>query len=483
MRKLLLQNKVIISAYFFFYLLIWIGLSILIYDANALPIDVAENIAWSKHLQIAFDKHPFLGAFFIKLILPFSPSTMVANLLASSICLLVTLLYTYKVTKLFMSKNESIVIIILSSCGGIYTALNFVDYSQNSIVLPFWVMSCYYFTLAMRNNKFIYWVTLGLVCALGLYAKLEMGLIILCLALYLAFNYKKEYLSKVFISFWIFIVSLIPLIWWLFYTNFALINYALNRYSGLRATDHNIIINFLLAQLNNLSTIGIIAVPILCILILFKIGIFRIQKNIETTFLKRLRQPLVCYGLYPLLFFFALQTYKVHIEYGWLIPIMSLTLPAVFYLLNIKIREFSLRKIVYVVLCFQILVFMVYNLFGYFTPMKDPRTLSNHVALKAEEFWQQNESQPLKNVIGYFSIYITPFISDTATAYRNFEDTRIPTNTVSLGVLDNCNIKANNAYLESLGYTIGKQKCITIDRVGRYSDEKQNFTLYILEKS
>ncbi|KEI35103.1 hypothetical protein FRA_41c09960 [Francisella sp. W12-1067] len=480
MKKLLSQNRVIITTYFFLYLLIWIGLSILIYDANALPIDVAENIAWSKHLQIAFDKHPFLGAFFIKLILPFSPSTMIANLLASSICLLVTLLYTYKVTKLFMSKNESIVIIILSSCGGIYTALNFVDYSQNSIVLPFWVMSCYYFTLAMRKNKTIYWVILGLLCALGLYAKLEMGLIILCLALYLIFNFKREYFKKVLLSFSVFIISFIPLIWWLFHTNFVLITYALNR---MHATGDNIIINFLVAQLNNLSTIGIIAIPIFCILILLRMKVFKVERNVETTFFGRLKHPLVCYGIYPLLFFFVLQTYKIHLEYGWLIPIMSLTLPAVFYLLNIKIRGFSLRKIVYVVLCFQILVFMVYNLFGYFTPMKDPRTLSNHVALKAEEFWQQNESQPLKNVIGYFSIYITPFISDTATAHRNFEDTRIPTNTVSLGVLDNCNIKANNAYLKSLGYTIGKQKCIIIDRVGKYSDEKQNFTLYILEKS
>ncbi len=84
--------------------------------------------------------------------------------------------------------------------------------------------------------------------------------------------------------------------------------------------------------------------------------------------LEKLTSPLGVCGLYPLVFFFILQTYATHLEYDWLMCIMSLTLTALFYLFEVNIKYKIFDNIIFVFILIDITVFIFYNAFTYFSP-------------------------------------------------------------------------------------------------------------------
>ncbi|ORU70633.1 hypothetical protein ACC55_06810, partial [Francisella tularensis subsp. holarctica] len=106
-----------------------------------------------------------------------------------------------------------------------------------------------------------------------------------------------------------------PLIINLFYSHFAPIKYAIGEVNSSTTGYITIILNLLYAQLFNLSSLGYISIPLAFIILLVLRKQIYFEKN--KTLLGKLTSPLVVCGLYPLIFFFILQTYATHLEYGW----------------------------------------------------------------------------------------------------------------------------------------------------------------------
>ena len=114
-----IQRDLII--YLFLYLFIWVGLTALFYNKYAIAGNVAENLAWSNSLSFMYDKHPGLGAFILKVLslLTFG-NAILADVLSSGLCILVSLIYIYKICKRFFSKEEATFITIISTFSAYY---------------------------------------------------------------------------------------------------------------------------------------------------------------------------------------------------------------------------------------------------------------------------------------------------------------------------------------------------------------------------
>ncbi|MDE4947078.1 hypothetical protein NAI56_10915, partial [Francisella tularensis subsp. holarctica] len=78
-------------------------------------------------------------------------------------------------------------------------------------------------------------------------------------------------------------------------------------------------------------------------------------------------------------------TYATHLEYGWLICIMLLTLEALFYLFEVNIKDKVFDKIILVFILIEITIFISYNAFTYFSPQLTTRHIGNKIAVKAEQ--------------------------------------------------------------------------------------------------
>ena len=62
---------------------------------------------------------------------------------------------------------------MLSSLSYFYMANFALQYNQNTIMLPFWVMSAFYFWLAIKESNLKNWVLLAIVSVLSILAKYE----------------------------------------------------------------------------------------------------------------------------------------------------------------------------------------------------------------------------------------------------------------------------------------------------------------------
>ena len=468
------------------YLAVWLVGSYLINNSHDLYVDVLENITWSNHLKITYEKHPGLGAAFLKLILYFITNPLLASLVASATCMLVSLAFTFKTMRLYLTKDESLFLIIIISLSSIYTDYSFVQYNQNVILLPFWVMSCYYFSLVLKNNALKYWVLLAAVCSLSVYAKFEVGLLFIVFATYMLFNFKRKYLTNFVISAILFLLFLIPLFIALFENNFAPIRYALD--GNVNNTEStSIIYKLLFAQVFNLSSLGYVAVPLLfTIFLIFK---KRVYIDKYSSFIRKLGHPLVVFGVYPLLIFAVLQTIAIHLEYGWLLVILSMSVPGFYYLFDFKIKPTVFKNIIVYALLIHATVFIVYNSFIYFGPTVTTRNYGNEVAIEAQQFIARNhKTGQINHIIGntphynQLSLSVAAFLKSKPYANISFNDPLVPYNETSLAVFADCSPQ-NEQYMLSSGYTFTAHECINIKSTGEYKTVSRDISFYLVRKT
>ena len=168
MNRNAITSKKILFLFLLFYLFIWAGLPSLLLH-SILP-DSAENIALSHAYSWSYSKHPPLGMFIIGVASLLFKNIEVTTYFTSAICLVVSMCYIYKTSRMYLETSEAVASTILSSLS-YYFVLNFaLQYNQNVIMLPFWVATVYFFIKALDHNSLLYWCILSVVCALGVLA-------------------------------------------------------------------------------------------------------------------------------------------------------------------------------------------------------------------------------------------------------------------------------------------------------------------------
>ena len=215
--KTLEQNTKLIWVFVLAYFVIVGVLPSLMY--HSVFMDSAENLAWSQVFSWGY-KHPPLGAWLLNITWVLFHQREWAVFTASALCLCVSLFYVYRLSACFMDKSTALFATLLASLSYFFMVNFALQYNQNTIMLPFWVMSAYYFWRSIDQNKLIDWLVLGLVGALAMLAKYQSAILLIALAGYLACHFKQCYLSRICVSFVVFLLVCLPHIIWVYHAQF-----------------------------------------------------------------------------------------------------------------------------------------------------------------------------------------------------------------------------------------------------------------------
>ncbi len=242
--------------FLFFHLFLW-TLIPSVSNTN-LPLDTIEALAWGSNLDWGFSKHPPFSAFLVNLFYFAFGSNDWAYYFLSQICVIISFLFVWELSKDFFSNRIYSILSIL-----ILEAIVFFNYTTpefNVYVsqLPLKAGLVYFFWKSINIKKLIFWILTGVFAALGILTHYSFIFIILSLFIYFILFVKKDkkIMINFLISFSLFIIILIPHLFWLLENNFETINYAFNRTGIDNKSLFNHILNpalFILKQIGILS--------------------------------------------------------------------------------------------------------------------------------------------------------------------------------------------------------------------------------------
>lgn len=391
--------KFLLYFFFFYFLMYTIIPSLLV--QSVFP-DSAENLALSHALSWSYSKHPPLGMFTLHLLQTMGLNNQWAAFTASTICLLTSLLFIYKISLLYLEKNEAVIATILSSLS-YYFMLDFtLQYNQNTIMLPFWVASIYFFIKSTNENKMTQWLLLGCMCALGVLAKYESLLVIGCETIYLTIIFKKKYLKNLLVATAVFLAIITPHIYWLIHHPVTPINFFTNE--AKESYNHiKIFVGALILQPANL-----------CIALLALVYLVKTKKASIANEAKKLNNPLLFLAFTPWIFFTVIAIFiRTHTEWGF--PILALWIPALFYFFNIKSSQ--VKKVFQLSVLTHTLIFITGMSALYFSKKTTRGNYpSQQIANSAQQFWANNTTanKPLRYIgsssdsFAYYAVAYSP---------------------------------------------------------------------------
>lgn len=393
----------------------------LVYD-SILP-DSAQNISWGNAWSWGYTEHPPLGVWFLNIMLKIFRNIELATFLSSAICLVVSLIYIYRTSKLFLSTKTAVAATMISSLSYFYFANFALQYNQNSIMLPFWVMSAFYFWLAIDNPKLSNWIFLAVVAALAVLAKYQSFLILFLEFLYLIFNYRREYNKYLLIAFIIFVVLLIPHIIWLVDFNFLPISYVMARAGSGEHSFLNLHI------FNPISCF--IGQPLSLLIAILVFFILNRLKAIKFFGYGKLTNYLVYLGWAPLILVTLISASAgIEIKGEWGFVLFLFTIPGLFLWLKADTKALNLTKLLIVVIVIRILVMIIFGCVNVLDKRVRRINIPGYqLAILAKKYWRTYQGDsPIKYTGGYDGIgyYLSAYLPNRPEFLSNFSLKKSP---------------------------------------------------------
>jgi len=228
-------NKINIDNLFYIFitahLIIWTLIPTL--TNHNLPLDTIEALAWGSNLDLGFNKHPPVSAFFAEVFYQiFGPQDWVYYLL-SQIFVVISFFVVWKFSEEFFN-NKILSLLSVLLLEGIYF-YNFTtpEFNVNVCQLPFWTLSVLYGWKGFKDNKTIDWLLLGLFAGFGFLSKylfIYLGIAMDIFLLYMIFKKKIDF--KCIVSLIPFLIILLPHLIWLTENDYVTITYSLHRTGG-----------------------------------------------------------------------------------------------------------------------------------------------------------------------------------------------------------------------------------------------------------
>lgn len=157
------------------YVVVWTLVPALLHTAP--PLDVVESGTWGRELVLMSFKHPNLPGLLVELGYRLTgqygwPQYLISSLFAAGTIWIVYLLGRSELPE----RQAAVGALLLIGCY--YFSWPVPEFNHNIAQLPFWAGIALLLWLAVRNDKPLYWLALGLVAGLGFYAKLSTALIV-----------------------------------------------------------------------------------------------------------------------------------------------------------------------------------------------------------------------------------------------------------------------------------------------------------------
>tara|TARA_Y100000816_G_scaffold290094_1_gene277991 strand:+ start:794 stop:2173 length:1380 start_codon:yes stop_codon:yes gene_type:complete len=224
-----------------------------------LPLDTIEALAWGSNLDWGYYKHPPFSAFVINIFYNIFGPIDWAYYLLSQICVVISFIFVWKLTKDFFSKDIYSLFCVLILETIVFFNYTTPEFNVYVCQLPLKAGTIFFFWRSINRPTIYNWILTGTLSAFGVLTHYSFIFLILSLLIYFIFFFKKNKIYKKYfaISFIIFILILVPHIVWLFDNNFKTIYYALGR-TGVE--NKSFLDNFLNPIIFILKQIGILSI-------------------------------------------------------------------------------------------------------------------------------------------------------------------------------------------------------------------------------
>tara|TARA_B100001564_G_scaffold359539_1_gene381738 strand:- start:2270 stop:3640 length:1371 start_codon:yes stop_codon:yes gene_type:complete len=358
-----------------------------------LPLDTIEALAWGSNLSWGYLKHPPVSAFMVEVVFSFFGNQDWAYYLLSQIFIIITFTFVWKFSNLiFKNKLYSLCSILLLE--GIYF-YNFTtpEFNVNVCQLPFWAMVVFYTWRSINYEKTSDLILLGVFMSLGFLTKYLFIYLILTIKIIFILHLikKKIFKIKFLIPGFIFILFLLPHLFWLLQNDFTTIVYALNR-TGI--ADANFLNHLINPFLFVIKQIGIL-IPVFILLLTF-IKLKKIKFNI----LNKSDRFLLFINLFPIILIFLTSIISgAKIRTMWMTP-FYLFLGVFFIQIYKENLDKNLKKFLVGFLVFFILSPASYLFISFTNEFKRTDYPGREISDLVQRRWDRNFSNNISIVVG-----------------------------------------------------------------------------------
>jgi len=372
-----------------YHLIIW---TLIPYFSNKnLPLDVIEALAWGQDFELGYNKHPPLSAWIPGLLFKIFGNKDWIYYLLSQVFIVISFLFLWKLSSLFLKKKTQILLSILATEGIAFYTFDTPQFNVNICQIPLWIGTVYFFFKSIKDNKINDWIFLGVFSALGFLTKYIFAYLLISLFFYLIFiSIKKKKINFNFLyTLLIFFLITAPHFQWLIQNDFTAIYYALKRGGLNEVSIYNHLLNPFKFLINQIT-----------ILLPFFLLIYFLIKRIK------IKLPLNNEKFTFLLFSFLLPFFLIlitsaitgsRIRTMWMIPFYSLIGIFFIFLYQNKINYKKLKNFNILLIIFLIISPALYSLRSIYL---DNRTgyEGKKIALLIEKEWKTISKDNIFNV-------------------------------------------------------------------------------------
>ena len=372
-----------------YHLIIW---TLIPYFSNKnLPLDVIEALAWGQDFELGYNKHPPLSAWIPGLLFKIFGNKDWIYYLLSQVFIVISFLFLWKLSSLFLKKKTQILLSILATEGIAFYTFDTPQFNVNICQIPLWIGTVYFFFKSIKDNKINDWIFLGVFSALGFLTKYIFAYLLISLFFYLIFiSIKKKKINFNFLyTLLFFFLITAPHFQWLIQNDFTTIYYALKRGGLNEVSIYNHLLNPFKFLINQIT-----------ILLPFFLLIYFLIKRIK------IKLPLNNEKFTFLLFSFLLPFFLIlitstitgsRIRTMWMIPFYSLIGIFFIFLYQNKINYKKLKNFNILLIIFLIMSPALYSLRSIYL---DNRTgyEGKKMALLIEKEWKTISKDNIFNV-------------------------------------------------------------------------------------
>ncbi len=362
-----------------------------------LPLDTIEALAWGSNLDWGYNKHPPFSAFVINSIYIIFKSNDWAYYLLSQMCVVIGLFFVWELSKEFFSNRIFSLLSILILETIVFFNYTTPEFNVYVCQLPLKAGLIYFFWKGLKNTKPTYWIFIGILSALGVLTHYSFIFIILSLFIYFVIIIKKnERIIKYFLlSFFIFLIILIPHVFWLFDNNFETIKYALNRSDVTNKDLYYHIFNPILFILKQLGMLTLFFLTFFSILSIKKLKKIRLNTNDKKSLF------LLCINLLPILIVFIVSFASgAKIRTMWLSTFYLYFGILFFYFFKNLINLNKIKNFIYCVSFLFLLSPLTYLYVSISNDNKRTDFPGKEIANLVQNKWDDNFINEIKIVIG-----------------------------------------------------------------------------------
>ena len=195
------------------------------------PLDVIEGYAWGREWLLGTYKHPPMQAWILEIMATLTGRASVAHFLASQLSVVIAFWAVWQTGRRIMGEAQALIGVLLLE-GVIYYNFTSPEFNPNVLQLCFWALAGWSFHRAVRDNRLIDWILLGVWAAGGMYTKYSTALLLgVFVVLVIARPEARRCLKKPgpYLAVGVALLLFLPHVMWLMQHDFLPITYVKDR--------------------------------------------------------------------------------------------------------------------------------------------------------------------------------------------------------------------------------------------------------------